>query len=73
MEKALNDSHSLVNNMDTVKPNTELPADKNMKGYLYKRTNNLVKTWKRRWFYLQNNQLVYSKRSGEALRRRVVW
>ena len=28
-------------------------------GYLFKRTSNAFKTWNRRWFTLQNNQLVY--------------
>ncbi|XP_046391435.1 arf-GAP with coiled-coil, ANK repeat and PH domain-containing protein 2 [Ischnura elegans] len=36
-----------------------------MEGYLFKRTSNAFKTWNRRWFSLQENQLVYTKRSGE--------
>ena len=43
-----------------------------MNGYLFKRANNAFKTWNRRYFTLQNNQLVYKKRSGEASRRGLV-
>ncbi|RXG58644.1 Arf-GAP with coiled-coil, ANK repeat and PH domain-containing protein 2 [Armadillidium vulgare] len=38
-----------------------------MQGYLFKRTNNAFKSWNRRYFTLQNNQLVYRKRSGEEV------
>uniref|UniRef100_W5N704 Arf-GAP with coiled-coil, ANK repeat and PH domain-containing protein n=1 Tax=Lepisosteus oculatus TaxID=7918 RepID=W5N704_LEPOC len=33
-----------------------------MEGYLYKRASNAFKTWSRRWFSIQNNQLVYQKK-----------
>ncbi|XP_078697858.1 arf-GAP with coiled-coil, ANK repeat and PH domain-containing protein 2-like isoform X1 [Branchiostoma floridae x Branchiostoma belcheri] len=33
-----------------------------MEGYLFKRTTNAFKTWVRRWFTIQSNQLVYQKR-----------
>ncbi|CAM9844376.1 unnamed protein product [Lampetra planeri] len=33
-----------------------------MEGYLYKRASNAFKTWNRRWFSIQNNQLVYQKK-----------
>jgi len=36
-----------------------------LQGYLFKRGQNAFRTWNRRWFYLENNQLCYSKRSGE--------
>ncbi|XP_019713851.1 arf-GAP with coiled-coil, ANK repeat and PH domain-containing protein 1 [Hippocampus comes] len=36
-----------------------------MEGYLYKRASNAFKTWSRRWFSIQNNQLVYQKKLKE--------
>ncbi|XP_071070795.1 arf-GAP with coiled-coil, ANK repeat and PH domain-containing protein 2 isoform X4 [Dasypus novemcinctus] len=33
-----------------------------MEGYLFKRASNAFKTWNRRWFSIQNNQLVYQKK-----------
>ncbi|XP_060773510.1 arf-GAP with coiled-coil, ANK repeat and PH domain-containing protein 2-like isoform X2 [Neoarius graeffei] len=33
-----------------------------MEGYLFKRASNAFKTWNRRWFSIQHNQLVYQKR-----------
>ncbi|XP_063806502.1 arf-GAP with coiled-coil, ANK repeat and PH domain-containing protein 1 [Pseudophryne corroboree] len=33
-----------------------------IEGYLYKRASNTFKTWSRRWFSIQNNQLVYQKK-----------
>ncbi|XP_029683877.1 arf-GAP with coiled-coil, ANK repeat and PH domain-containing protein 2 isoform X4 [Takifugu rubripes] len=33
-----------------------------MEGYLFKRASNAFKTWNRRWFSIQNNQLVYRKK-----------
>uniref|UniRef100_A0A3B4DFA7 Arf-GAP with coiled-coil, ANK repeat and PH domain-containing protein n=1 Tax=Pygocentrus nattereri TaxID=42514 RepID=A0A3B4DFA7_PYGNA len=33
-----------------------------MEGYLFKRASNAFKTWNRRWFSIQNSQLVYQKR-----------
>ncbi|XP_066578573.1 arf-GAP with coiled-coil, ANK repeat and PH domain-containing protein 1 [Amia ocellicauda] len=38
-----------------------------MEGYLYKRASNAFKTWSRRWFSIQNNQLVYQKRLKDPL------
>ncbi|XP_062859484.1 serine/threonine-protein kinase par-1-like [Trichomycterus rosablanca] len=34
-----------------------------MEGYLFKRGSNVFKTWNRRWFLIQNNQLMYQKKS----------
>ncbi|XP_057183927.1 arf-GAP with coiled-coil, ANK repeat and PH domain-containing protein 1 isoform X1 [Triplophysa rosa] len=36
-----------------------------MEGYLYKRASNAFKTWSRRWFSIQKNQLVYQKKHNE--------
>ncbi|XP_074479925.1 arf-GAP with coiled-coil, ANK repeat and PH domain-containing protein 1 [Sebastes fasciatus] len=33
-----------------------------MEGYLYKRASNAFKTWSRRWFSIEKNQLVYRKK-----------
>ncbi|XP_053315564.1 arf-GAP with coiled-coil, ANK repeat and PH domain-containing protein 2 [Spea bombifrons] len=33
-----------------------------MEGYLFKRASNAFKTWNRRWFSIQNSQLVYQKK-----------
>ncbi|CAM9179184.1 unnamed protein product, partial [Lampetra fluviatilis] len=33
-----------------------------MEGYLFKRASNAFKSWSRRWFAIQNNQLVYQKK-----------
>uniref|UniRef100_A0A8C1TXT7 Arf-GAP with coiled-coil, ANK repeat and PH domain-containing protein n=1 Tax=Cyprinus carpio TaxID=7962 RepID=A0A8C1TXT7_CYPCA len=38
-----------------------------MEGYLYKRASNAFKTWSRRWFSIQKNQLVYQKKHNEQL------
>ncbi|XP_078420031.1 arf-GAP with coiled-coil, ANK repeat and PH domain-containing protein 2-like isoform X2 [Cetorhinus maximus] len=38
-----------------------------MEGYLYKRASNAFKTWNRRWFSIQNNQLVYQKKFKDNL------
>lgn len=38
-----------------------------MEGYLYKRASNAFKTWSRRWFSIQKNQLVYQKKHNEQI------
>ncbi|TNM93817.1 hypothetical protein fugu_001993 [Takifugu bimaculatus] len=38
-----------------------------MEGYLYKRASNAFKTWNRRWFSIQKNQLVYQKKFKDQL------
>ncbi|XP_063298831.1 arf-GAP with coiled-coil, ANK repeat and PH domain-containing protein 2 isoform X2 [Pelobates fuscus] len=38
-----------------------------MEGYLFKRASNAFKTWNRRWFSIQNNQLVYQKKFKDNL------
>ncbi|KAE9533921.1 hypothetical protein AGLY_009000 [Aphis glycines] len=76
MENQLSEHHKLVDRFrfnvnDTVMMNGDCENDAKGKdvirieGYLYKRTSNAFKTWNRRWFYLKNNQLAYSKRNGE--------
>ncbi|XP_014117363.1 PREDICTED: arf-GAP with coiled-coil, ANK repeat and PH domain-containing protein 1-like [Pseudopodoces humilis] len=36
-----------------------------MEGYLYKRASNAFRTWSRRWFFIQSNQLLYLKRARD--------
>ncbi|XP_043359583.1 arf-GAP with coiled-coil, ANK repeat and PH domain-containing protein 1 isoform X2 [Dermochelys coriacea] len=45
----------------------EAPDGVVMEGYLYKRASNAFKTWSRRWFSIQSNQLVYQKRAKDPL------
>ncbi|KAM6949385.1 arf-GAP with coiled-coil, ANK repeat and PH domain-containing protein 1 [Aplochiton taeniatus] len=42
--------------------NADAPNGIAMEGYLYKRASNAFKTWSRRWFSIQKNQLVYQKK-----------
>lgn len=45
----------------------DAPSGVVMEGYLFKRASNAFKTWNRRWFSIQNSQLVYQKRLKDAL------
>lgn len=78
LEKTLGNRHTLVTSQDIVMPPNRnsldinasmeggsMSGDPRMEGYLFKRTSNAFKTWNRRWFYLNDNQLVYRKRTGE--------
>uniref|UniRef100_A0A8C1FUP2 Arf-GAP with coiled-coil, ANK repeat and PH domain-containing protein n=1 Tax=Cyprinus carpio carpio TaxID=630221 RepID=A0A8C1FUP2_CYPCA len=47
--------------------NVDAPNGVVMGGYLFKRASNAFKTWNRRWFSIQNSQLVYQKRLKDAL------
>ncbi|XP_041129844.1 arf-GAP with coiled-coil, ANK repeat and PH domain-containing protein 3-like isoform X1 [Polyodon spathula] len=38
-----------------------------VEGYLFKRASNAFKTWNRRWFSVQNSQLVYQKKLKDTL------
>ncbi|XP_008008312.1 arf-GAP with coiled-coil, ANK repeat and PH domain-containing protein 1 isoform X1 [Chlorocebus sabaeus] len=40
----------------------EGPSGLVMEGHLFKRASNAFKTWSRRWFTIQSNQLVYQKK-----------
>lgn len=40
----------------------DAPSGIVMEGYLFKRASNAFKTWSRRWFSIQKNQLVYQKK-----------
>ncbi|XP_069501713.1 arf-GAP with coiled-coil, ANK repeat and PH domain-containing protein 1 isoform X2 [Ambystoma mexicanum] len=45
----------------------DAPSGIVMEGYLFKRASNAFKTWSRRWFSIQNNQLVYQKKLKDNL------
>ncbi|XP_066126812.1 arf-GAP with coiled-coil, ANK repeat and PH domain-containing protein 3 isoform X2 [Saccopteryx bilineata] len=45
----------------------DAPSGVVMEGYLFKRASNAFKTWNRRWFSIQNSQLVYQKRLKDVL------
>ncbi|KAL1007797.1 hypothetical protein UPYG_G00091710 [Umbra pygmaea] len=47
--------------------NLDAPNGVVMEGYLFKRASNAFKSWNRRWFSIQNSQLVYQKRLKDAL------
>uniref|UniRef100_A0A3Q3L0B1 Arf-GAP with coiled-coil, ANK repeat and PH domain-containing protein n=1 Tax=Mastacembelus armatus TaxID=205130 RepID=A0A3Q3L0B1_9TELE len=47
--------------------NVDAPNGVVMEGYLFKRSSNAFKTWNRRWFSIQNSQLVYQKKLKDSL------
>lgn len=65
--KEMEQRHSLVQqknvNLSQNDVNNEASLQ-HMEGYLFKKTSKGFKSWVRRWFMIQNNQLVYRKRSG---------
>uniref|UniRef100_A0A672S5A6 Arf-GAP with coiled-coil, ANK repeat and PH domain-containing protein n=1 Tax=Sinocyclocheilus grahami TaxID=75366 RepID=A0A672S5A6_SINGR len=60
--------HSTIQQKDFSNDDTKLEYNVDaengivMEGYLFKRASNAFKTWNRRWFSIQNNQLVYQKK-----------
>ena len=48
-------------------PQISISEPIHMEGYLFKRGQKAFRTWNRRWFYLKDNQLCYSKRTGEEV------
>jgi len=70
LEKQLEKRHTYVTQSDLATLNAANEAGEKGKGvkidgYLFKRGQNAFRTWNRRWFYLSNNKLCYSKRNGE--------
>ncbi|KAM9479510.1 arf-GAP with coiled-coil, ANK repeat and PH domain-containing protein 2-like isoform 2-T2 [Salvelinus alpinus] len=67
-KRAMEQKHSTIQQKDFSNDDTKLEynvdADNGiaMEGYLFKRASNAFKTWNRRWFSIQNNQLVYQKK-----------
>ncbi|XP_045112672.1 arf-GAP with coiled-coil, ANK repeat and PH domain-containing protein 2-like isoform X2 [Portunus trituberculatus] len=69
LDKNMENRHTDVTDKDLVLSVDQLDNSQpvTMYGYLFKRTTNAFKSWNRRYFTLQNNQLVYRKRSGEEV------
>uniref|UniRef100_A0A3B3CG53 Arf-GAP with coiled-coil, ANK repeat and PH domain-containing protein n=1 Tax=Oryzias melastigma TaxID=30732 RepID=A0A3B3CG53_ORYME len=61
--------HSLDFSYDDSKVefNVDAPNGVVMEGYLFKRASNAFKTWNRRWFSIQNSQLVYQKKLKDSV------
>ncbi|XP_022340712.2 arf-GAP with coiled-coil, ANK repeat and PH domain-containing protein 2-like isoform X1 [Crassostrea virginica] len=59
--KEMEERHSLVQQKDLAEVEGE---ESTWEGYLLKRTSKGFKSWVRRWFSIENNQLLYMKRSG---------
>ncbi|KAM4677162.1 arf-GAP with coiled-coil, ANK repeat and PH domain-containing protein 1 isoform 2-T2 [Discoglossus pictus] len=51
-----------VSDEDAIVQGEDLNSEIVIEGYLFKRASNTFKTWSRRWFSIQNNQLVYQKK-----------
>lgn len=66
LDKNMENRHTDVTDKDLVLSLDQLDTSQpvTMFGYLFKRTTNAFKSWNRRYFTLQNHQLVYRKRSG---------
>ncbi|KAJ3586464.1 hypothetical protein NHX12_012862, partial [Muraenolepis orangiensis] len=56
-----------VKREETREFNVDAPSGVVMEGYLFKRASNAFKTWNRRWFSIQNSQLVYQKKLKDSL------
>ena len=65
LKKELEQNHFQVNKSPELlsRSNGGTKSGPDHEGYLFKRTTNAFKTWNRRWFMIQDNKLVYQKRS----------
>ncbi|KAF4083085.1 hypothetical protein AMELA_G00135950 [Ameiurus melas] len=67
-KRVMETKHSTIQQKDYSNDDTKLEYNVDaengiiMEGYLFKRASNAFKTWNRRWFSIQNNQLVYQKK-----------
>uniref|UniRef100_A0A674NRK9 Arf-GAP with coiled-coil, ANK repeat and PH domain-containing protein n=1 Tax=Takifugu rubripes TaxID=31033 RepID=A0A674NRK9_TAKRU len=67
-KRDMEQKHSTIQQKDFSNDDTRLEYNVDtdngiaMEGYLFKRASNAFKTWNRRWFSIQNNQLVYRKK-----------
>uniref|UniRef100_A0A7M4F5A1 Arf-GAP with coiled-coil, ANK repeat and PH domain-containing protein n=1 Tax=Crocodylus porosus TaxID=8502 RepID=A0A7M4F5A1_CROPO len=67
-KRDMEQKHSTIQQKDFSSDDTKLEYNVDaangivMEGYLFKRASNAFKTWNRRWFSIQNNQLVYQKK-----------
>ncbi|GCC32698.1 hypothetical protein chiPu_0011162 [Chiloscyllium punctatum] len=72
-KREMEHKHALIQQRDfsyddsKVEFNIDAPNGVVMEGYLFKRASNAFKTWNRRWFSIQNSQLVYQKKMKDAL------
>ncbi|KAM5124888.1 arf-GAP with coiled-coil, ANK repeat and PH domain-containing protein 1 [Mantella aurantiaca] len=61
-QKLISMKHKDVSDEDAVYQSEGEVSEIVIEGYLFKRASNTFKTWSRRWFSIQNNQLVYQKK-----------
>ncbi|XP_006869478.1 PREDICTED: arf-GAP with coiled-coil, ANK repeat and PH domain-containing protein 2 [Chrysochloris asiatica] len=67
-KREMEQKHSTIQQKDFSSDDSKLECNVDaangivMEGYLFKRASNAFKTWNRRWFSIQNNQLVYQKK-----------
>uniref|UniRef100_A0A452H8S8 Arf-GAP with coiled-coil, ANK repeat and PH domain-containing protein n=1 Tax=Gopherus agassizii TaxID=38772 RepID=A0A452H8S8_9SAUR len=72
-KREMEHKHALIQQRDfsyddsKVEFNVDAPNGVVMEGYLFKRASNAFKTWNRRWFSIQNSQLVYQKKLKDVL------
>uniref|UniRef100_A0A803W5B4 Arf-GAP with coiled-coil, ANK repeat and PH domain-containing protein n=1 Tax=Ficedula albicollis TaxID=59894 RepID=A0A803W5B4_FICAL len=64
-KREMEHKHALI--QQRVEFNVDAPNGVVMEGYLFKRASNAFKTWNRRWFSIQNSQLVYQKKLKDVL------
>ncbi|XP_041946011.1 arf-GAP with coiled-coil, ANK repeat and PH domain-containing protein 2 isoform X4 [Alosa alosa] len=67
-KRDMEQKHSTIQQKDLFNEDTKLEYNVDtdngiaMEGYLFKRASNAFKTWNRRWFSIQNSQMVYQKK-----------
>ncbi|XP_034665816.1 arf-GAP with coiled-coil, ANK repeat and PH domain-containing protein 2 isoform X1 [Drosophila subobscura] len=66
LEKVMQNRHMSVNRYCDSNTNS---ASNKIEGYLFKKKSKGFKTWCRRWFYLSDNQLVYSDLDSHCRKR----
>ncbi|XP_063762550.1 BAR_ACAPs and ArfGap_ACAP domain-containing protein isoform X1 [Eleginops maclovinus] len=67
--KELENTHLLVQQRDASGEPLVVPcpgSENTIQGYLFKRSRRKTKTWKRCWFSIRDNQLIYRKSHKEA-------
>lgn len=63
LQRELEHNHSYVNRDSETTSFMSNGDYKGSQGYLFKRTTNAFKTWNRRWFIIQDNRLIYQKKT----------
>ncbi|KAM3910265.1 arf-GAP with coiled-coil, ANK repeat and PH domain-containing protein 1 [Leptodactylus fuscus] len=61
-QKLISMKHKDISDEDAIHQGDGETSEVVIEGYLFKRASNTFKTWSRRWFSIQNNQLVYQKK-----------